>query len=66
MKTKEEIDEVLKECKNTDEDEEMKRYSDEGGDFINQGWIEALEWVLKEGDKDEQEEDGEVEPSSTN
>ena len=38
-----EIEETLKDCKNAIKDYEL---SNEGADFINQGWIEALEYVL--------------------
>ncbi len=43
MKTKEEIQETLNDCKKAIKDYEL---SNEGGDLINQGWIEALEYVL--------------------
>ena len=38
-----EIKSTLKDCKNSIKDYEL---SNEGGDYINQGWIEALEYTL--------------------
>tara|TARA_R100000655_G_scaffold30302_1_gene61106 strand:- start:713 stop:874 length:162 start_codon:yes stop_codon:yes gene_type:complete len=38
-----EIESTLKDCKNSIKDYEL---SNEGGDDINQGWIEALEYVI--------------------
>ena len=38
-----EIKNTLKDCKNSIKDYEL---SNEGGDYINQGWIEALEYVI--------------------
>jgi len=38
-----EIKLTLKDCKNSIKDYEL---SNEGGDDINQGWIEALEYVI--------------------
>ena len=38
-----EIKSTLKDCKNSIKDYEL---SNEGGDHINQGWIEALEYVI--------------------
>ena len=38
-----EIKSTLKDCKNSIKDYEL---SSEGGDYINQGWIEALEYVI--------------------
>lgn len=43
MKRKYEIEEVLKDCKDAVKEYEL---SEDGGDLINQGWIEALEWIL--------------------
>ena len=37
------IENTLEDCKEDIPDYEL---SNEGGDFINQGWIEALEYVL--------------------
>ena len=47
MKTKKEIKETLKSCKDAIKDYEL---SNEGGDLINIGWIEALEYVLNGDD----------------
>ena len=38
-----EIKSTLKDCKNSIKDYEL---SNEGGGYINQGWIEALEYVI--------------------
>ena len=38
-----EIKSTLKDCKNSIKDYEL---SNEGGDYINQGWIEALEYAI--------------------
>ena len=38
-----EIKSTLKDCKNSIKDYEL---SNEGGDYINQGWIEALQYVI--------------------
>ena len=38
-----EIKSTLKDCKNSIKDYEL---SNEGGDHINQGWIEALEYAI--------------------
>ena len=38
-----EIKSTLKDCKNSIKDYEL---SNEGGDYINRGWIEALEYTL--------------------
>ena len=38
-----EIKSTLKDCNNSIKDYEL---SNEGGDHINQGWIEALEYVI--------------------
>ena len=43
MKTKKDINEILTDCKEAIKDYEL---SEEGGDLINQGWVEALKWVL--------------------
>ncbi len=43
MKSEEEIKQTLKDCKEAIPDYEL---SEEGGDKINEGWIEALEYVL--------------------
>ena len=49
-KIKEEIKETLKGCNNSIKDYKL---SNEGGDYINQGWIEALEYVLGVIDRNE-------------
>ena len=43
MKTEKEIKATLKDCIEARKDYEL---SEEGGDKINEGWIEALEFVL--------------------
>jgi len=43
MKKAEEIEETLKDCINAIEEYGL---SNEGGDLINKGWIEALAYVL--------------------
>ena len=45
MKSLKEVRDTLKDCKDAIPEYEL---SEEGGDLINQGWIEALEWVLGE------------------
>jgi hypothetical protein len=49
MKSEKEIKEYLKECEEDVDNEEMERYGDEGSNFILKGWVEALEWVLRDG-----------------
>jgi hypothetical protein len=38
-----EVKSTLKDCKNSIKDYEL---SNEGADYINQGWIEALQYVI--------------------
>ena len=43
MKSKKEVERTLEDCK---ADIPSYALSEEGGNYINQGWIEALEYVL--------------------